>query len=176
MVKSETTLASPALDAREFWRVCSRFASGVTILSVIDSAGVPHGMTASSFTAVSFSPPLILVCVRSGAKFLGACESSNHFGVNILDESQRPLSERFAKAGNDRFEGVPWNPGNTGVPIFPGVLVSLECARFKTFTAGDHEILIGEVVHAQWRDGEPLIHFASQYRALESSPSWWSTI
>ena len=133
-------------------------------------------MTASSFTSVSLDPPLILVCVGSGARFLEACNSSEHFGVNVLDETQRALSERFAGAGYDRFDGVAWSPGATGVPLFPGMLATMECARFRTFTAGDHEILIGKVLHANWREGEPLVHFGSQYRALESSPNWWSTI
>jgi flavin reductase (DIM6/NTAB) family NADH-FMN oxidoreductase RutF len=176
MVNDGIDLATPTLEPRQFRRVCSRFASGVTIVDVVDSAGVPHGMTASSFTSVSLNPPLILVCVNSGSRFLEACNSSEHFGVNILDETQRALSERFAGAGYDRFEGVTWNPGVTGVPLFPGVLASLECARFKTFAAGDHEILIGKVLHASWREGEPLVHFGSQYRALELSPGWWSTI
>jgi flavin reductase (DIM6/NTAB) family NADH-FMN oxidoreductase RutF len=176
MVNNETNLALPALEPRQFRRVCSRFASGVTIINVVDSASVPHGMTASSFTSVSLDPPLILVCVGSGAKFIEAVNSSEHFGVNVLGESQRALSERFAGSGYDRFDGVTWSPGVTGVPLFPGVLATMECARFRTFTAGDHEILIGKVLHATWREGEPLIHFGSQYRALELSPSWWSTI
>ena len=169
-------LVSPSLEPRQFRRVCSRFASGVTIISVVDSAGVPHGMTASSFTSVSLDPPLVLVCVDSRAKFLEASNSSEHFGVNILDETQRSLSERFAGAGYDRFDGVNWSPGITGMPLFPGMLATMECARFKTFAAGDHEILIGKVLYANWREGEPLIHFGSQYRALESSTNWWSTI
>jgi flavin reductase (DIM6/NTAB) family NADH-FMN oxidoreductase RutF len=172
----EPGVAFPPLEPRQFRRVCSRFASGVTIVSVVDSAGAPHGMTASSFTSVSLDPPLILVCAGSGARFLQAFNSSEYFAVNILDETQRALSERFAGAGYDRFDGVTWNPGVTGVPLFPGMLATMECARFETFTAGDHEILIGRVLHANWREGEPLIHFASQYRALESSPGWWSTI
>jgi flavin reductase (DIM6/NTAB) family NADH-FMN oxidoreductase RutF len=176
MVNNETDLALPSLEPRLLRRVCSRFASGVTIISVIDSAGVPHGMTASSFTSVSLDPPLILVCVRSGSKFLEACNSSDHFAVSILDETQRSLSERFAGAGYDRFDGVTWTPGTTGVPLFPGVLATMECARFRAISAGDHDILIGKVLHANWKEGEPLIHFGSQYRALESSPSWWSTI
>jgi flavin reductase (DIM6/NTAB) family NADH-FMN oxidoreductase RutF len=176
MVNNGTDSALSPLEPRQFRRVCSRFASGVTIISVVDSEGVSHGMTASSFTSVSLNPPMILVCVGTGTKFLEACNSSEHFAVNILDETQRALSERFAGSGYDRFDGVNWNTGVTGVPLFPGVLAALECARFRTLTAGDHEILIGKVLHANWREGEPLVHFGSQYRALESSPGWWSTI
>jgi flavin reductase (DIM6/NTAB) family NADH-FMN oxidoreductase RutF len=173
---NDTKLAPHPLEPRQFRRTCSRFASGVTIISVVDSEGTAHGMTASSFTSVSLNPPLILVCVGSGARFLDAVNSAEHFGVNFLSETQRALSERFAGSGYDRFEGVAWDRGVTGVPLFPGVLGTLECALFRTFTAGDHEIVIGRVEHASWRDGEPLIHFGSQYRALESSPAWWSTI
>jgi flavin reductase (DIM6/NTAB) family NADH-FMN oxidoreductase RutF len=176
MTTNETNLTTPSLEPRQFRRVCSRFASGVTVVTVIDSAGAAHGMTASSFTSVSLNPPLILICVNLGAKFLEACNSVEHFGLNILGEGQRALSERFAGSGYDRFEGVTWTPGETGAPLFPGVLAAMECARFGTFTAGDHEIVIGKVLHANWREGEPLIHYGSQYRALESSPGWWSTI
>jgi flavin reductase (DIM6/NTAB) family NADH-FMN oxidoreductase RutF len=143
---------------------------------VKDSSGVLHGMTASSFTSVSLRPPLILVCVGSGTRILEAFESSDHFCVNILCESQRSLSERFAGTGYDRFEGIDWHSGLTGSPLLPGVLATVECARFRTFNAGDHDILIGEVLHADCRDGEPLVHYASQYRGLEAAPGWWSTL
>ena len=176
MVKGQTNLEFPCIEPRQFRRVCSRFASGVTILTVIDATGTLHGMTASSFTSVSLNPPLIVVCVGSGAKFLEALNSAEHFAVNVLGEMQRSLSERFAGSGYDRFDGVDWHPGATGVPLLPNVLSTLECARFDALAAGDHEILIGRVLHANWREGEPLIHFGSQYRALESSPGWWSRL
>jgi flavin reductase (DIM6/NTAB) family NADH-FMN oxidoreductase RutF len=165
-----------SFDAKHYRRVCSRFASGVTIVTVKDSSGILHGMTASSFTSVSLRPPLILVCVGSGTRILEAFESSDHFCVNVLCESQRRLSERFAGTGYDRFEGIDWHSGATGSPLLPGVLATFECARFRTFNAGDHDILIGQVLHAECRDGEPLVHFASQYRGLEAAPGWWSTI
>jgi flavin reductase (DIM6/NTAB) family NADH-FMN oxidoreductase RutF len=168
--------APSSFDTKHYRQVCSRFASGVTIVTVKDSSGKLHGMTASSFTSVSLRPPLILVCVGSGTRILEAFESSDYFGVNILCESQRSLSERFGGNGYDRFEGVAWHSGMTGSPLLPGVLATFECARFRTFNAGDHDVLIGEVLHAECRDGEPLVHFASQYRGLESAPGWWSTL
>lgn len=176
IVINQTNLEFPCIEPRQFRQVCGRFACGVTILTVIDARGMLHGMTASSFTSVSLDPPLIAVCVGSRAKFLQALNSAEHFAVNVLSDMQRSLSERFAGAGYDRFDGVEWHPGATGVPLLPNVLATLECARFDALAAGDHEILIGRVLHATWREGEPLIHFGSQYRALESSPGWWSTL
>ena len=169
-------IAGTTMEPRHFRRVCSRFASGVTIVTVIGPDGALHGMTASSFTSVSMRPPLILVCVNAGTKILDAFSGSNHFGVNVLSDSQRRLSERFAGSGYDRFDGMGWYPGRTGVPLFPDVLATLECTRVSTTPAGDHEILLGEVNHAECRDGEPLVHFGSQYRGLEAAHDWWSTL
>jgi flavin reductase (DIM6/NTAB) family NADH-FMN oxidoreductase RutF len=33
-------------------------------------------------------------------------------------------------------------------------------------TAGDHDIVIGEVLHADCLDGDPLVFYCSQYRSL----------
>jgi flavin reductase ActVB len=159
-------IEGPVLERQLFRRVCSRFASGVTITTVLDADGAAHGLTANSFTSVSLAPPLVLVCVDHRTKILEHFRHNSHFGINILSEHQRPLSDRFAGSGYDRFEGVEWYRGQTGVPLLPGVLAALECSRVKLVAAGDHDVLIGQVVHAQYHDGEPLIYFGSQYRNL----------
>jgi flavin reductase (DIM6/NTAB) family NADH-FMN oxidoreductase RutF len=159
-------LEKPILEKQLFRRVCGRFASGITITTVLDEAGGVHGLTANSFTSVSLTPPLVLVCVDHRAAILEHFRHSRHFGINILGEHQRPLSDRFAGSGYDRFEGVEWHRGQTGVPLLNGVLAVLECSRVKLVPTGDHDILIGQVVHAHCHDGEPLIYFGSQYRHL----------
>ncbi len=164
------------LDARHFRRACSRFASGITIVTVVGSDGVPHGMTASSFSSVSLNPPLILVCVGSGTKLIDIFREASHFGVNILSEAQRSLSQQFAGSGYDRFAGVTWRAGLGGAPLFPDVLGTIECERYEIVSAGDHDILIGKAMQADYREGEPLVHFGSQYRGLEPSPGWWSNL
>ena len=52
------------------------------------------------------------------------------------------------------------------MPLIPGVLATLECAVFQRIPAGDHTILIGEVVHAVRHEGRPLLFFSSSYQAL----------
>ena len=154
------------LDRQQFRRVLGRFATGITIPTVLGPHNQPHGLTANSFTSVSMSPPLISVCVDHRAKILEYFRAGGHFGVNVLHASQRELSDRFAGSGFDRFEGIAWTPGRTGVPLLPDALAHLECRVFQTVTAGDHDILIGQVIHAAFQDGEPLVFFASQYRTL----------
>ena len=91
-----------------------------------------------------------------------------HFGVSILREGDHALSQRFATPGQDRFEGVAWRRGQTGVPLIDCALAALECKVHKRFTAGDHDLLVGCVVCTRVEDGAPLIHYAGRYRKLAS--------
>ena len=154
------------IEKQQFRRICGKFASGITIATVLDSGGSPHGMTANSFTSVSMTPPLVLVCVDHRTRILEHFRIGDHFGINILSASQKQLSDKFAGSGYDRFEGVTWHPGQTGVPLLPEVLATIECSRVNVVTAGDHDIVIGEVLHANCEDGDPLVFYCSQYRSL----------
>jgi flavin reductase (DIM6/NTAB) family NADH-FMN oxidoreductase RutF len=152
--------------SEEFRRACGRFATGVTIASVLDSEGAPHGLTVNSFTSVSLEPPLILICLGHRVSAIHHFRAATHFGINVLAEDQRALSERFARQGHDRFDGVAWQPGVTGVPLIPGVLAAIECAVHRIVPMGDHDILVGEMMHAQIHHGEPLLYLGGSYRKL----------
>lgn len=154
------------VTSEDFRRACGRFATGVTIASVLDGQGVPHGLTVSSFTSVSLRPPLILICLGHEVTVIDIFRAARYFGISVLAENQREISERFARKGQDRFNGLEWHRGQTGVPLLGGVLASIECVVDQRFTAGDHDIFVGEMVNAQVAEGEPLIHFSSRYRAL----------
>jgi flavin reductase (DIM6/NTAB) family NADH-FMN oxidoreductase RutF len=157
------------VTSAEFKRACGRFVTGVTIASVLDAQGRPHGLTVSSFTSASLDPPLILICLGHRVSAIEAFRAAAHFGINVLAEDQRDLAERFTRKGQDRFDGLKWQPGKTGVPILAGVLAAIECAVRQRFTAGDHDVLVGEMVGACVAAGGPLIHFASHYRRLDVS-------
>lgn len=127
---------------------------------------MPHGMTANSFTSVSLNPPLVLACVDLSAVILAHFRSSGFLGINVLNETQRELSIHFARAGEDRFGTVEWFAGRTGVPLIPDVLATFECSLVNAVTAGDHEILIGEVHYAESKEGKPLLYFDRGYREI----------
>jgi flavin reductase ActVB len=155
----------------EFCSACAKFPTGVTIVTVVDAQGCPHGMTASSFTSVSLAPPLVLVCVDHQATLLEHLRPSKYLGINILSEGQRQLSVHFARRGQDRFDGVDWTAGHHGVPLIPGALAALECQIERMVDAGDHAVLIAKVLRAEFRDGRPLVYFGSRYHKLDGSNS-----
>jgi flavin reductase (DIM6/NTAB) family NADH-FMN oxidoreductase RutF len=166
MSSESTSGPAPRLSSEEFRRACGRFSTGVAVASVLDAQGMPHGLTVSSFTSVSLHPPLILICLGHEVTSLELFRNASHFAINILAEDQREISTRFAHKGQDRFDGLAWRRGETGAPLLAGVLAEIECAVHHRIQAGDHDILIGEMVSGQVHGGEPLLHYASHYRRL----------
>ena len=156
------------VSGEEFRRACGRFATGVSVASVTDENGTAHGLTVSSFTSVSLDPPLVLICLGHEVTMIEAFRRAAYFGINILREEDREVSARFSTKGLDRFDGLAWRKGQTGAPTIDCALAVLECEVYRRVTSGDHDILIGRVVHARIEDGAPLIYYASRYRRLTS--------
>ncbi|MGI8988671.1 MAG: flavin reductase family protein [Bryobacteraceae bacterium] len=153
----------------DFCGACSRYATGIAVITVLDPEGVAHGMTANSFTSVSLHPPLILVCVDHAAAILAHFRAGSHMGINVLSESQQHLSAHFARPGDNRFGKVEWYPGETGIPLLPLVLATFECSIVNAVESGDHTIFICEVRHAWSGDGNPLLYFNRGYRTIGGS-------
>jgi flavin reductase (DIM6/NTAB) family NADH-FMN oxidoreductase RutF len=154
------------VSSEEFRHACGRFATGVTIASVVDGEGTPQGLTVNSFTSVSLEPPLVLIALAHAASVMEAFREARYFAVNVLSAGQRALSERFARKGHDRFDGLKWHAGETGAPLLEGTLAEIECSIRYRFTAGDHDLIVGEMERAAVREGEPLVYFGGRYRKL----------
>ena len=79
--------------------------------------------------------------------------------MNILREDQRDLSVRFAELPEGRFTGVYWRDTVSGSPWLDGALALLDCKTVQILDAGDHRMLIGEVLEVSVSDGRPLIFY-----------------
>jgi flavin reductase (DIM6/NTAB) family NADH-FMN oxidoreductase RutF len=157
------------VDPLEFRRVMGHFPTGVSVITTVHD-GELHGMTANSFTSVSLDPMLVLACLSCGARTALAIQSAGHFAVNILAEDQEEVSQRFAKPGQDHFEGLDVIRGHRGLPLIPGALAYLVCAVDDVVQAGDHDIVLGRVEDCQAsRNGvNPLVFFKGTYSKLPS--------
>jgi flavin reductase (DIM6/NTAB) family NADH-FMN oxidoreductase RutF len=141
------------------------FTTGVAIVTTYTD-GVAHGMTVNSLTSVALNPPLVLVCLTTGARTTSAVESSGRFAINILSARQERLAARFARRGEAHFDGLPLAFGTLGVPMVPDALAQLECAVDNAVPAGDHLVVIGRVLRAEFRAGEPLAFFGGRFCAV----------
>lgn len=151
---------------KEFRAALSRFASGVTVVTLRDGEGNMHGITVSAFSSVSLNPPLILVCIDNEAGSHYAFHEGKRFVVNILSEEQTEYSIRFASQIPDKFINLHHHEGLEGIPVLKNALVNLECRLSQHFVAGDHTIFIGEVERAHINEGNPLVYYLGDYRKI----------
>ncbi len=159
-----------SLNSAEFRRAMGCFATGVTIITV-DLDGEVHGMTANAFASVSLDPMLVLVCVDHSTRTHAHMHAKRRFGINVLCEGQRAISEYYARPQrtHERAEaeaGARFDRTSHGTPMLHGSLAYLECRLHSAEDAGDHTIFIAEVEDAVVRDGEPLLFFRGKYRKV----------
>ena len=154
-------------DPRTLRDALGCFATGVTVVTCLDEARRPAGLTVNSFTSVSLDPPLLLVCLYKKAASAAALTSATHFAINVLQAGQQPASIRFSTRDEDRFGATPWACGEAGAPILEESLGVFECERFAVYDGGDHHILVGRVVKASFDASlDPLLFFRGRYRRL----------
>jgi flavin reductase (DIM6/NTAB) family NADH-FMN oxidoreductase RutF len=154
-------------DPRTLRDALGCFATGVTVVTCLDPAGQPVGLTANSFTSVSLDPPLLLVCVAKTAASAAPLIAASHFAVNVLQTGQQPDSITFSTRIDDRFGRTQWDRGEHGAPVLRQSLSVFECAREAVHDGGDHWMLIGAVKKASFEPGlDPLLYFRGSYRRL----------
>jgi flavin reductase (DIM6/NTAB) family NADH-FMN oxidoreductase RutF len=156
----------PDIGPAEFRQLLGRFATGVTVLTALDTGGRPHGMTANSLSSISLEPPLVLVAIEKIAVMHGVIIVAPRFVVNVLAAGQEALSRRFARKEDDKFDGVGYTLTPDGIPLFEGTLAHIECERSAVHDAGDHTIVIGRVTGGVAREGRPLAYFRGGYTGL----------
>jgi flavin reductase (DIM6/NTAB) family NADH-FMN oxidoreductase RutF len=127
------------------------------------------GITISSIASASLNPPLILICVDRKAPSYRAIVKRGAFVVNLLMEGQLNVSDLFAGRfkGKDKFKDAKFKLTQNGLPILDGVLGSLECTLWKTYEAGDHDIILGRVTGGEVGLGLPIIYHNQSYAKLE---------
>ncbi len=159
-----------AATKAEFRKAMGCFATGVTVITV-DYEGEVQGMTANAFSSVSLEPQLVLVCVDHKARTHAHLHAKKRFGVNILAEDQRAVSDYYARPDRDHDQaeqevGARFDRTPHGTPVLHGALAYLECRLHTVQDAGDHTIFIAEVEDLVVREGNPLVFFQGKYRNI----------
>jgi 3-hydroxy-9,10-secoandrosta-1,3,5(10)-triene-9,17-dione monooxygenase reductase component len=149
---------------QRFRHVLGRFASGVTAVTGTAPHG-PVGLTVQSFMSISLDPPLVAFSPSRTSRAWPYIEASGGFCANILAASQVELAERMATRGADKFGGVGWSPSPvTGSPLLDGVVGHVDCRILSVHEAGDHFVVVGQVVDLGVGDDVPaLTYFRGRY-------------
>jgi flavin reductase (DIM6/NTAB) family NADH-FMN oxidoreductase RutF len=159
------------IDAKAFRNALGLFPTGVAIVTMRASDGERIGTTVSSFNSVSLDPPLVLFSIARNAGAFDAWVGAEYFAVNILSEQQRDISNRFARALTDKWDGVAEATGLNRVPLIPDACACFECESYAKHDGGDHLILVGRVMTYATTLSErprPLLFYRGRYRDLDA--------
>ncbi|HEX4559842.1 MAG TPA: flavin reductase family protein [Mycobacterium sp.] len=160
------TAADDRFDQALLRQAFGCFPSGVTAFCGL-LHGVAEGMAASSFTSVSLDPPLVSVCVANTSSTWPKLATLHRLGLSVLAGDHAPIARALASKTGDRFSGVDWMATDGGAVFVHGATLWLECAPFKRIQAGDHEIVVLQIVSlAMYPDVAPMVFHRSGFREL----------
>jgi flavin reductase (DIM6/NTAB) family NADH-FMN oxidoreductase RutF len=145
-------------------RILGMFATGVTVITTREGDAV-HGMTANAFMSVSLEPPLVLVAIDRRTALHDLLHEGRRYGVSVLRETQRALSERYGTSANagmpePRFEVI------RDTPLVEGALAHFVASVTRCYWGGDHSLFLGQVEYARYSDGTPLLFHGGRYERL----------
>lgn len=153
------------MDERTFRNAMSKFATGVTVVTMNDN-GKNIGMTVNAFMSLSLEPKLVAISIDKKASMYHKLNIAQPFGISILKHNQKELSKIFAnqKEPESEIQFIEQN----GVPVLKDTLAKISCVVKERVEAGDHDIIIAEVTYIDVEEGEPLLYFNSNYENIQS--------
>lgn len=126
-------------------------------------------MTANSVASVSLDPVLVLVCLDRSASSHGCITEGGAFAISVLSAEDEDLARRFARGRwRERFNGLELREEVTGSPILSRALAWMDCRVTEVYEAGDHSIVVGEVLACDAREGEPLVFYRGGYHRMNA--------
>lgn len=145
-----------------------QFATGVTVVTARNGAGLPIGLTANSFASVSLDPPLVSWCIDKNSARFKELLIAEFYTISVLTENQHALSDLFAmRSWDDKvFDEIEWYEGVQGVPQLQGVAARFHCRTMHRYAGGDHKIIVGTVEDYEFDSHKPLLFFQGDYREL----------
>lgn len=148
-------------SARALRDALGRFATGVAVVTTRGPDG-PVGITANSFASVSLEPPLVLWSPAKASSRFAVFAEARHFAIHVLGQEHRDLAAHFVRHGRD-FGSLTAETGPGDAPLLDRCLARFACRTAAVHDAGDHVIVVGEVLEAGFREGEPLVFSQGAY-------------
>ncbi|XP_050391042.1 uncharacterized protein LOC126810107 isoform X1 [Patella vulgata] len=130
-----------------------------------------RGITCSSFTSVSFKPPMLSFCIHRHSRMHGLLQETEKFAVHVLAQDQIRQSLHFAKSWEEEscpFDTIPHVQNEEGLPIIMGSVAVLLCDTHSIHTVGDHHVYYGNLKHGSVSHSlqDPLLYFVRSFRSI----------
>ena len=121
---------------------------------------------------MSLEPLLLLVCIEREGRFHDAVLDAGVWGISVLSGGHRPAADWLATRGrplHGQLDRIPHHYGpRTGVALSNDALSTFECRTTAVHPAGDHSIVVGEVVSVTSapHSGQALVYYRGRYETL----------
>lgn len=125
---------------------------GLYVLTADDGQGGIAAATVNWVTQASFAPPLVAVGVKADSGARATIGAAGHFALNVLGKDDKGVAFTFFKpteVADGKLSGQPYVSGTSGAPILTGAVAAIECKVVTIVEAGDHHLVVGEVIEAQ---------------------------
>ena len=106
-------------------------------------------------------------CLGNENHYLKSFKLRSHLNVNILTNSQKTLSKKFANKIEDRWNNTKYSISKNKVPFFNDSLGFIQATVHKKFNAGDHTIILCKINdYSNLKNKKPLIYYKSKYQTF----------
>jgi 3-hydroxy-9,10-secoandrosta-1,3,5(10)-triene-9,17-dione monooxygenase reductase component len=160
-------MSNLAENDAKFRTTLGRLPTGVVVVTGGESER-PRGLVVGSFMSVSLDPPLVAVCPAKTSTSWPSLARTGKFCANVLHDSQLQVARTFARSGGNKFAQHEWRPAPvTGAPLLHGVAAWIDCEIRQTTEAGDHWLVLAEVMDLDVEEpGGALIFHAGTLKSL----------
>lgn len=128
---------------------------------------IPAGCTCVWVARASFEPLLVAVNMEPACHTIKTIEAGRRLCVNVLSADSLALARRFGFTSGykvKKFKDVAYHKGASGSPMLDQAVCCLDCRLHSIVPAGDHCIVLGEVIFAAIQsDKPPLVYDPSAF-------------
>jgi flavin reductase (DIM6/NTAB) family NADH-FMN oxidoreductase RutF len=128
---------------------------------------------------ISYSPGLIVVCIRPNDATHENIRQTKEFGVNLCATDQSVMSSIAGGYSGKQYDKIKalkelgfefYKAKEIRAPMIKGTAMNAECKLLKEFTLGDHTMFVGEAVEASNNtDKKPLAYHDGKYWIMNAN-------
>jgi len=156
------------IDKRSLRETLGVFATGVTVITGKDKDDDRRiGLTVNSFNAVSLDPPMVLWSIDHRSPNREHFKIGAPHLIHVLASDQADIAMHFATPNSDKFKHLTLDVDSShDLPILERWAALLHCQTVQVITAGDHDVILAEVLSHKKKDVDPLIFVKGSFQEV----------
>lgn len=150
-------------------RTFGAYPTGMALIAA-QVGGRSVGMLANSFTSVSLEPALVSISFDRTSTTWPVLAGADRFGISVLAVENRQDALRLRRPAADRFTGITMNHVGQGALVLPDAAATLIVRRHGAIGAGDHVLVLFEVLdHTRDHGAAPLVFSGGDLHELSDA-------